>query len=137
MTKGGTSAQTTALSSTLVNVVVGSGDSIKFLSGSVSAKANWLAVSQILVLTTLTKFASHKAGVNTGFSGKGSIGVYDSGDNLVIGIRTDQDSHWTVINVLGGDSLIKTTATGIVAMNATNFGFTVTSINNLMNISFT
>ena len=27
------------------------------------------------------------------------------------------------INVLGGDSLIKTT--GIVAMNATNFGFTV------------
>ena len=69
LTKGAGSKVTVALSHTLVNVVVGSGDSIQFLSGTISSIANWLASTEINVFSSLTKFDSHKAGVNTGVSG--------------------------------------------------------------------
>ncbi|PWL22587.1 MAG: hypothetical protein DCO99_07510 [Synechococcus sp. XM-24] len=136
MTKGSQSSVSVALSATLANLSVGSGDTVAFLSGSISSIANWLATDKIFVVSTLARFDTAATGTNSGTSGKGSVAVYDNGADLLIGIRADQSATWTFLNVLGGDSLIKTTKFGIVGLSSTNFGFDISSVNNKMNITF-
>ena len=65
----------------------------------------------------------------------GSIGVYDSGDDLVIGI-VGTTAKVAYINVVGGGELIKTTAVGNNVVAASNFGFTISAATSGFSITF-
>ena len=74
-----------------------------------------------------------------GMSQAGSVMVFTSGDDLVIGFTTIAGTTVnTMINVYGGASAVKTTATAAnVTLNADNFGFTLGTSNNDLVITFT
>ena len=71
-------------------------------------------------------------------TGIGSIAVFDSGDDMVIGVNTSGTATGiALINVINGDDMIKTTVTGTnVATGASNFGFTLSSTSGGLTITF-
>ena len=136
-TAGGTTGS--QISAAVVgNVVYESGDKIVLnATNAVAAGANWLGNTQLYV-------AANMAGANAvsavdGMSQAGSVMVFTSGDDLVIGFTTIAGTTVnTMINVYGGASAVKTTATAAnVTLNADNFGFTLGTSNNDLVITFT
>ena len=127
-------ASNSAASSALIGQVAYEvGDSIKLGSGLgvATAGANWLgAAPTVFVAGSITAIDGFSTAV-------GSIAVFDSGDDLVIGIAAGA-GQFVSINVIGGDDAIKTTVVGTaVAFNSSNFGFTLGQSNGSMTISFT
>ena len=108
-------------------------------AGGVNWNAN--AGASLYVLTNVTGTtgitALDKAGAATS---TGDIFVYDSGDDLVIGINADgtagDRSEAIFLNIIDGDELLKTTEVGNQGMVASNFGFTVSTSGGNIEITF-
>ena len=66
----------------------------------------------------------------------GSVGVFDSGDDLVIGVVTVTGSSILFVNVVNGDDMLKTTAVGSLNYAASNFGFTLAQSGGALTITF-
>ena len=130
-----------SLTGAAANIVVGTGDTVFFASTAVYTLSNWFANNQIAVLSAassaLTAFTSRS----------GSVAVFVSGDDLVIGITASGNNAADVtiytqeINVVGGASLVNTTLGGAAAggnlvINSSNFGFTITNDGSGMTFSF-
>ena len=135
-----TAGQGTTLSAaTIGNVVYGSGDKIVLnATNAVSASANWLGDTQIFIANNLA--SANTQSTIAGMTQAGSVLVFTSGDDLVIGITGKSSivpSTQALINVIDGASVIKTTAVGAQTFNSTNFGFTLSTSNNDLVITFT
>ena len=102
-----------AISANIIgNVVYESGDVITLdATNAVAAGANWLGNTQVYVAANIT--SANEASAIDGMSQAGSVLVFASGDDLVIGINAiaGATSATGLINVIGGASVIKTTAT--------------------------
>jgi hypothetical protein len=117
----------------LANIAgVDSGDVIRFNNTQGAAGgANWLGATQIFIGANAAAITSAVA------TGVGSIAVYASGTDMVVAVMTGLNaSTWAKFQVIGGSSLIKTTATGAQTMNSSNFGFTVGSVSNSIGLTF-
>ncbi len=133
----------TAITSTRAGVISGSfmgivdgvsaGDVIRLTNNqAVAATANWLGQTQIYV-------GANAAGVTSAVaSGNGSIAVYASGNDMVVGIMAGlNQSTWAKFVVKDGAGHIKTTLTAQdVTMSSSNFGFSVGSTNNNVGLTF-
>ncbi len=146
------------------NVVYQSGDEVFItLTANVTA-ANFNANNQIWVATSIAEIGGsvnaiataggavdygllygndgQKTCINTpltaGADGVvGSVGVYDGGDDMVLGI-VGATTKMTYINIIGGGDLIKTTVTTAnVAQGTSNFGFSISTTTTGFTISFT
>jgi TM2 domain-containing membrane protein YozV len=118
----------------LANIAgVDSGDVIRFNNTQgAAATANWLGQTQIYI-------GANAAAITTAVtSGVGSIAVYASGDDMVVAIKagSNAQSAYVQFQVIGGATMIKTTATGAVTMNSSNFGFSVGSVSNAIGLTF-
>ena len=122
------------------NVVYGSGDKIVMdATNAVSDSANWLGATQVYIADNLA--SANLNSVIDGLTQAGSVLVFESGDDLVIGITGEAGaagySTVAIINVIGGADAIKTTALGAQTLNSDNFGFTIATTNNDLSITFT
>jgi len=112
----------------LANVVFEDGD--KILLGNTLAQAqnaNWLAATQIYVLSAATAMSAVVA--TGGATALGSIGVWSTGTDLNIWF-VGGDSTQVLVNVIGGSSLLINNTAGAQTLGASNFGFEVGLINN-------
>jgi hypothetical protein len=117
------------------NVAVTSGDVLIMQSvGAVSTSANWL-------LSTQVEIAAARAATFSGLGGlcqQGSLIFFAEGDDLVMGITGALDHTISAqVSIIGGASLIKTTATGTVTADTNNFGFAISTANNDVVLTFT
>ena len=122
------------------NLTVGTGDTVFFSSTAAYTLSNWFVNNQIAVLSAASSAL-------TGYTGSsGSVAVFVSNDDLVIGITASNNGADTTIytqllNVVGGATLVNTTLGGAAAggnlvVNSSNFGFTITNDGSGMTFSF-
>ena len=139
---------TASLTALSLNVGFGSGAA---LSNVVYEAGDVIKLGTALNATTATNFAAAGpqlwVGGSTGLNASalsglqalqvGSVLVYDSGDDLVIGVKADQaNSTWTYLNVINGDDMLKTTAVGNLNYASSNFGFTLAQSSGALTITF-
>jgi len=129
-----------AVSGVITNIAYGSGDVIRF-TGSFITAANWLANSAIYVSTSANGISAEAFTGAGGGAGVGSIGVFGYGNDLVFAFYSgsDQGSLVQYLNVVDGKSALLKNTTAVqtaITMNSTNFGFSVTSYQNGIQISF-
>lgn len=132
----------TALCGNIGSIVYGAGDKIQFNStGVLISGANWRgtgAAAQIYVASSISSLATGQTA-----NGAGSIGVFDNGDDLIISIKggTSLGTTMALLNIVGGDDALKTTAVGNLSVTSTNFAFTInrldTTNNTGISIDFT
>ncbi|WP_236069839.1 beta strand repeat-containing protein [Prochlorococcus marinus] len=119
------------------NVVYGSaaaaGDVIRFTNTlNVVDSANWLGDTQIAVNNARNGWTAY------GFSQVGSIGCFVNGDDLIIGVASFVGGTVGVnVNIINGAELVKVTNLGALTYNASNFGFTVGTVDGQLGITFT
>jgi len=138
---GGTelaAAAYTTQTAAITNVVYGSGDVITFTGSFISA-ANWLTNTAIVVGTSANGIGAAGAFTGAGNTAVGSVGVFSYGNDFVFGFYDgDAASLVQYLNVINGKSALlkNTTAAGLTTLNSTNFGFTLTSYQNGIQITF-
>jgi hypothetical protein len=112
---------------------------VAYQAGDVVKLGTALAAGTALNFTLAAATVYVSSGVLTAAiagSAVGSIAVYDSGDDLVFGIQT-ASSSFVLINVIGGDDMLKTTVVGQnVTYTASNFGFTLAQSGGSVSITF-